>query len=178
MDLGQDVGRDVQGLGPGGNVSGAGAGREERGEGARRQAQGGKGVTTHEHAALLFVYSPASLPSCSANGCAHRSPCAAIPSPIRWSGLAEHVASNVDDWKRIYDSLEPQNELQHLPAPWGDKLELFQKILVLRLLRPDKVGGGSGPGGRATKVGSRNGRGPGERAQGEGKASACRCAAA
>lgn len=108
----------------------------------------------------LSIPLPASFPSCSANRCPHPSPCAATPSPIRWSGLAEHVASNVDDWKRIYDSLEPQNELQHLPAPWGDKLELFQKILVLRLLRPDKVGGGAGG----------KGKGRGERSRGAGKA--------
>lgn len=116
----------------------------------------------------LSIPLPGSLPSRSAYRCPHPSPCAAaVLLPTRWSGLAEHVASNVDDWKRIYDSLEPQNELQHLPAPWGDKLELFQKILVLRLLRPDKVEAGAG--GRGRGGGKRWGGGERARQRGRGR---------
>lgn len=55
----------------------------------------------------------------------------------RFHGLASHIVANVEDWKRIYDSVEPQNEV--LPAPWVNQLDSFQKIIVLRLLRPDKV---------------------------------------
>ena len=52
-------------------------------------------------------------------------------------GLSAAIVSGLDAWKAIYDSVEPQNET--LPAPWATRLDGFQKILVLRLLRPDKV---------------------------------------
>lgn len=43
----------------------------------------------------------------------------------------------INDWKKIYDSIEPHHE--HLPRDWDSKLEMFQRMLVLRCLRPDKV---------------------------------------
>ena len=55
----------------------------------------------------------------------------------KWTGLAYHVSDYLSDWKRIYDSTEPQNEL--LPDPWNSQLDPFQRIVVLRTLRPDKV---------------------------------------
>ena len=44
---------------------------------------------------------------------------------------------NVDEWKRIYDSKEPQ--LAEMPYPFEDKLTTFQKLIMIRILRPDKV---------------------------------------
>ncbi|KXZ48211.1 DHC-9 protein [Gonium pectorale] len=55
----------------------------------------------------------------------------------KWRGLAQHVAENTGDWKRIYDSLEPHTE--PLPEPWQSKLDPFQRIIVLRTIRPDKL---------------------------------------
>ena len=40
-------------------------------------------------------------------------------------------------WKQFYDSVEPQNE--SYPYDWDQKLGMFQKLLILRCLRPDKV---------------------------------------
>ncbi len=37
----------------------------------------------------------------------------------------------------MYDSFEPHKE--NLPEPWNDDLNNFQKLLILRCLRPDKV---------------------------------------
>ncbi|GFR45764.1 hypothetical protein Agub_g7181 [Astrephomene gubernaculifera] len=54
-----------------------------------------------------------------------------------WKGLAEHVAENPTAWKRIYDSLEPHTE--PLPEPWQSRLDPFQRIIVLRTIRPDKL---------------------------------------
>ena len=41
------------------------------------------------------------------------------------------------DWRKVYDLKEPQNA--HLPSPWDRKLNEFQRMTVIRCLRPDKV---------------------------------------
>ena len=40
------------------------------------------------------------------------------------------------EWKKVYDSQSPQSA--QLVSPW-DKLNDMQKLIVLRLLRPDKA---------------------------------------
>ena len=50
----------------------------------------------------------------------------------------EHLAKNVDQWTEYYNSPEPQSE--ELPAPWHMNLNHFQRMMVLRVIRPDKVG--------------------------------------
>ena len=45
--------------------------------------------------------------------------------------------SNTDEWKRYYDDREPHKAI--LPSPWNEKLTDFQKMIVLRCLRLDKV---------------------------------------
>ncbi|XP_070188303.1 dynein axonemal heavy chain 7-like isoform X3 [Littorina saxatilis] len=42
-----------------------------------------------------------------------------------------------DQWKVIYDSMEPHHET--FPGEWQVRLQSFQRLLVLRCLRPDKV---------------------------------------
>ncbi|GLI65190.1 hypothetical protein VaNZ11_008652 [Volvox africanus] len=54
-----------------------------------------------------------------------------------WKDLADHVGENPAAWKRMYDSLEPH--LEPLPEPWQSRLDPFQRILVLRTIRPDKL---------------------------------------
>ena len=54
-----------------------------------------------------------------------------------FSGLRESIESDPDAWKVIYD--ENDAHLQPLPSPLQDKLSTFQKLLVLRGLRPDKI---------------------------------------
>ncbi|KAM4676017.1 dynein axonemal heavy chain 3-like [Discoglossus pictus] len=54
-----------------------------------------------------------------------------------FTGLSDHFCSNLTEWKRIYDSSHP-NEME-LPYPWEDILTSFQKLLVIRCIRPDKV---------------------------------------
>lgn len=52
-------------------------------------------------------------------------------------GMSKDIAENLDQWKVIFDSSEPQNE--PLPDPWDKKLSTFQKMLTLRIIRPDKI---------------------------------------
>ena len=52
-------------------------------------------------------------------------------------GLPDSIAVNAASWKKIYDSLEPDHA--PLPEPWRSELNALQKIVTLRMLRPDKV---------------------------------------
>uniref|UniRef100_A0A8C3DV64 Dynein axonemal heavy chain 12 n=1 Tax=Corvus moneduloides TaxID=1196302 RepID=A0A8C3DV64_CORMO len=52
--------------------------------------------------------------------------------------LRSHVSENIGEWQKMYDSKEPHNF--PLPAELNDTLTELQKIIVLRCLRPDKIG--------------------------------------
>jgi dynein heavy chain len=51
--------------------------------------------------------------------------------------LYEFFAAQPDKFKHIYESAEPHNE--PMPEPWASKLSTFQRLLLLRTLRPDKM---------------------------------------
>ncbi|XP_006878990.1 PREDICTED: dynein heavy chain 7, axonemal [Elephantulus edwardii] len=42
-----------------------------------------------------------------------------------------------DGWKNVYDSLEPHHE--YFPDIWEEKASEFQRMLIIRCLRPDKI---------------------------------------
>ncbi|XP_024589402.1 dynein heavy chain 7, axonemal [Neophocaena asiaeorientalis asiaeorientalis] len=42
-----------------------------------------------------------------------------------------------DGWKKVYDSLEPHHEV--FPDDWEGKASEFQRMLIIRCLRPDKI---------------------------------------
>ena len=54
-----------------------------------------------------------------------------------FKGIRTHFKLHTDDWKKYYDSIQPQ--VEPLPDKWQEKLGNFQKIIILRCLRPDKV---------------------------------------
>ena len=54
----------------------------------------------------------------------------------KFHGIHKHFADNLDEWRNIYDSVTPESD--PLPSPWESKLNMLQKLLVLRCLRPDK----------------------------------------
>ncbi|XP_050309816.1 dynein axonemal heavy chain 7 [Anthonomus grandis grandis] len=54
-----------------------------------------------------------------------------------FNGILKHFVHNLSQWKLIFDSGEPQ--AVPLPSPWNDKLDAFQKLLVLRCIRFDKI---------------------------------------
>mmetsp|Transcript_18668 Transcript_18668/g.59084 ORF Transcript_18668/g.59084 Transcript_18668/m.59084 type:complete len:900 (+) Transcript_18668:315-3014(+) len=62
--------------------------------------------------------------------------CAADDVPSLF-GLAEHVNGNLSAWRDVFSSESPHTA--PLPEPWHSKLKPFQKLLVLKLLRPEKV---------------------------------------
>ncbi|CAG2057340.1 unnamed protein product, partial [Timema podura] len=54
-----------------------------------------------------------------------------------FKGLRTHMENNGDKWKSVFDSLEPH--MCAMPEPWHTHLSQFQKMLVLRCLRSDKI---------------------------------------
>ncbi|XP_074644244.1 dynein axonemal heavy chain 1-like [Tubulanus polymorphus] len=57
-----------------------------------------------------------------------------------FSEFPEDFQNNVEGFKKIFDSPEPHRE--ELPGNWKERLDNFQKIIVLRCLRADKVTNG------------------------------------
>ena len=55
----------------------------------------------------------------------------------KFAGLAEGFGEHQDGFKHIFDSPQPHRE--PMPGRWADELDDFQKILVIRCLRLDKV---------------------------------------
>ncbi len=68
------------------------------------------------------------------DGCIPSSP--PLPSR-RLKGIRVRFLKEKEQWKPYYDSLEPQQE--KLPCGWDEKLTAFQKLIILRCFRPDKV---------------------------------------
>ncbi|XP_066529410.1 dynein axonemal heavy chain 12 [Hoplias malabaricus] len=52
-------------------------------------------------------------------------------------GLKESFTKNPESFLLIYDNKEPYNT--PLPQPWSEKLSDFQKMIIYRCLRPDKI---------------------------------------
>lgn len=53
------------------------------------------------------------------------------------SGLKEDFVKNVDDWKSYHDLTDFESAM--FPGPWHEKSTDFQRILIVRAVRPDKV---------------------------------------
>ena len=47
------------------------------------------------------------------------------------------VKKDLKKWQQFYDHATPES--QPLPAPWEDKTSRFEKIIILKAFRPDKV---------------------------------------
>ncbi|XP_029455356.1 dynein heavy chain 1, axonemal [Rhinatrema bivittatum] len=61
----------------------------------------------------------------------------ALTNLENFSSFADDFVLDLQEFRNIFDSSEPHRE--PLPGTWDDKLDAFQKLLVLRCLRGDKV---------------------------------------
>lgn len=52
-------------------------------------------------------------------------------------GFVESLAANMGAWKDFYDVTNP--ELETIPDPWETKISRFEKLIVMRAFRPDKL---------------------------------------
>jgi dynein heavy chain len=52
-------------------------------------------------------------------------------------GIDEHLMKYPEQWKVLFDNPQPQ-EID-LPEPFNSSLNKFQKIIVIKSIRPDKV---------------------------------------
>ncbi|XP_015126095.2 dynein heavy chain 12, axonemal [Diachasma alloeum] len=54
-----------------------------------------------------------------------------------FSNFPKSFEIHLNEWKQLYDSMSP--EKSKYPEPWESTLSDFQKLIVLRMLRPDKI---------------------------------------
>ena len=55
------------------------------------------------------------------------------------SELANSIKADVTAWRPIMDSESPWGETQALPAPIGDEVSPFQRLLIAKVFRPEKL---------------------------------------
>jgi len=53
------------------------------------------------------------------------------------AGLEPFFLENHSEFERIFDSLSP--EVEPLPGDWDTKLNIFQKMIILKAFRPDRI---------------------------------------
>ncbi|KAK2581073.1 hypothetical protein KPH14_006115 [Odynerus spinipes] len=56
---------------------------------------------------------------------------------ISFFNFLENFTENLDEWRRYYDLINP--ETASIPEPWESNLTAFQKLIVIRMIRPDKI---------------------------------------
>ncbi|XP_070559259.1 dynein axonemal heavy chain 3-like isoform X5 [Ptychodera flava] len=55
----------------------------------------------------------------------------------KFDGFMKDFRNNLEDWKELYDS--PTPHIDKIPEPWELTLNHIQKLIVLRIIRPDKI---------------------------------------
>ncbi len=60
-----------------------------------------------------------------------------LPILPKFATLAEEFRDFTEDYKKVFDSPSPHKE--PLPGHWDTDLDEFQKLLVLKCVRADKI---------------------------------------
>ena len=60
-----------------------------------------------------------------------------LPALPSFANLAKEFQTHSEDFKKMFDSTSPHKE--PLPGHWDDDLNEFQKMLVLKCIRADKI---------------------------------------
>lgn len=60
-----------------------------------------------------------------------------LPILPKYSGMAEEFHKYTVEYKKVFDSTAPHKE--PLPGHWDTDLDEFQKMLVLKCVRADKI---------------------------------------
>lgn len=55
----------------------------------------------------------------------------------KFASLTEHISNNLNAWEEFSTTNDPQ--LEPLPEPWNDMLDRFDKLLILKVFRPEKL---------------------------------------
>ena len=55
-----------------------------------------------------------------------------------FKGLDESIELYLDDWEKVYNLQQPQDEAHNWPSPFNN-LSYIQQCIFLRIFRPDKV---------------------------------------
>jgi dynein heavy chain len=53
-------------------------------------------------------------------------------------GFDKDFEKHLGDWERVYNSQIPQSSKEPWPGKWNE-LSLLRRVIVLRIIRPDKV---------------------------------------
>lgn len=76
-------------------------------------------------------------------------PCASWITDVNWDniteleklpnfkGISESFEKYAKEWFEWYTATEPENTT--LPGPWQDSCNIFQRMLIVRCLRPDRI---------------------------------------
>lgn len=60
-----------------------------------------------------------------------------ITLPDKFTELTSHIEENMAAWEEFAASNDPQ--LEPLPEPWNGKLDNFERLLILKVFRPEKL---------------------------------------
>ncbi|ODM99586.1 Dynein heavy chain 7, axonemal [Orchesella cincta] len=63
--------------------------------------------------------------------------CRTVDTAPGFANFIHDFKGKIEQWKKLYQHAEPH--IHHLPIPWHGKLTDFQRMLVIRCLRPDKL---------------------------------------
>lgn len=55
-----------------------------------------------------------------------------------FEGLCDRISQNINEWEH-YAIHEEENYLESIPCDYGEKLTLFEKLLILKIFKPEKL---------------------------------------